>query len=471
MASYPVQAEDTSGLVDAVNNLLSGPSGLGQDFSGFASYVPAFVTGSFRTPYTSPGIQTTGTTVNGAFTVLLPASFNADQLRVGMTVRTQGLGVATGAVITNIGATTTAGTVITLDLANNSKYTGVVTFLAFPIPRVYVQGIDLGTSQMLSGDTWQFTFLNPQAAPPFVNGQGINIFGVVSPSDGVNEFSESGTKAASASQVVYQNITPITVTGSGSGAVLTITLEASISEPYNYLTNSTFTVTTAGTGYAVGDDLKVLGTALGGTTPANDLTLNVYSISSPYDGDYNPIGVVSCSTTQVITRTSSSYFIAQPGTGGKVSYSFTNNKSYKSTYDMSTDCNSKVVVTGGTDRVFVAGQLNNTISYTATTASDLYYTAKITRYRGSPNTNLVNPGFVFDIDETVASIEYKFPGLNGTGTLPVVDTVFSTLVDADIAPGYYWYILDINFYRTSGDVEVTTCELAQRSFTAQVVKQ
>jgi hypothetical protein len=471
MASYPVEAADTSGVVEAVNNLLSGPGGLGQDFSGFSSYVPAFTTGSTRTPYTSPGIQTTGTTVNGAFTVRLTASFNADQLRVGMTVRTQGLGVATGAVITNIGATTTAGTVVTLDLANTATYNGVVTFLAFPIPQVFVAPIPLSVSQMLSGDTWQFTFASPQAAPPFVNGQGINIADVVSSSDGVSEFSESGTKAASASQVVYTNITPITVTGSGSGAVLTITLEASISEPYNYLTNSTFTVTTAGTGYAVGDDLKVLGTALGGTTPANDLTLNVYSISGYYDGDYTPIGVVSCSTTQVIARTRGSFTIVPPGSGGEISYSFTRNRSYRSTFDMSTDCNSKVVVTGGTDRVFVAGQVNNTISYTATTASDLYYTVKITRYIGSPNTNLVNPGFVFDPDETVASKEYEFPGLNGTGTLPVVDTVFSTLVDADIAPGYYWYILDINFYRTSGDIEVTTCELAQRSFTAQVVKQ
>jgi len=372
MASYPVQAEDTSGLVDAVNNLLSGPGGLGQDFSGFASYVPAFVTGSTRTPYTSTGIQTQGTTVNGASTVLLPASFDAGQLRVGMTVRTQGLGVATGAVITNIGATTTAGTVVTLDLANTGDYDGVVTFLAFPIPQVYVPAIPLSTSQMLSEDTWQFTFASPQAAPPFVNGQGINIAGVS------NSF---------------------------------------------------------------------------------------------YDGDYNPIGVVSCTTTQVILRTRELYSIVPPSSGGAVSYSFTRNRSYKSTFDMSTDCNSKVVVTGGTDRVFVAGQVNNTISYTASTASDLYYTAKITRYIGSPNTDLVNPGFVFDIDETVASIEYKFPGLNGTGTLPVVDTVFSTLVDADIAPGYYWYILDINFYRTSGDFEVTTCEWAQRSFTAQVVKQ
>lgn len=372
MASYPVEAADTSGIVDAVNNLLSGPGGLGQDFSGFASYVPGFVTGATRTPYVSAGVQTTGETVSGEFTVLLTASFNTDQIRVGMTVLTQGLGVATGAVITNIGATTSAGTVVTLDLANTGDYNGVITFLAFPIPQVYVAPIPLGTSEMLSGDTWQFTFATPQAEPPFVNGQGITVAGVS------NSF---------------------------------------------------------------------------------------------YDGDYTPIGVVSCTTTQVIARTRDLYAIEPPASGGTVGYSFTRPDSYKSTYDMSTDCNSKVVVTGGTDRVFVAGQLNNKISYTATTASDLYYTAKITRYRGSPNTNLVNPGFVFDIDETVASIEYEYLALNGTGTLPRVDTVFSTLVDADIAPGYYWYILDINFYRTSGDIEVTTCELGQRSFTAQVVKQ
>jgi len=372
MASYPVEAADTSGVVEAVNNLLSGPGGLGQDFSGFASYVPGFVTGASRTPYVSTGVQAPGVTVTGAFTVLLNQSFNVAPLRVGMIVRTQGLGVATGAVITNIGATTTAGTVVTVNLANTGNYDGVVTFLAFPIPQVFVAPIPLGVSQMLSEDTWQFTFASPQAAPPFVPGQGIEVNGV--------------------------------------------------SDSY-------------------------------------------------YDGAYNPVGVVSCTTTQVIARTRGSFAIVPPATGGTVGYSFTRANSYRFTFDMSTDCNSKVVVTGGTDRVFVAGQLNNTISYTATTASDLYYTAKITRYRGAPNTNLVNPGFVFDIDETVASIEYKFPALNGTSTLPVVDTVFSTLVDADIAPGYYWYILDINFYRTSGDIEVTTCELAQRSFTAQVVKQ
>jgi len=303
MSSYPVEAADTSGIVDAVNNLLSGPGGLGQDFSGFTSFEQAYLTGNIRTPYTRFG------------------PFNST---------------------TNV------------------------------IPRLYVFPIALAQSEMLSGDTFKFTFAAAEAEPPFVIGQPILI-------DAVDGF---------------------------------------------------------------------------------------------YDGTYSPIGVVSCSTTECIVRTRGSFVLTPPAAGGTISYEYTSQGgSGGSSYDISTDCNSKVVVTGGTDRVFVAGQLNNTISYTATTLSDLYYTVKITRYIGFPNTNLVNPGFVFIADETVASIEYEFLALNGTSTLPVVDTVFSTLVDADIAPGYYWYILDVNFFNTTGDLQVTTCELAQRSFTAQVVKQ
>ena len=36
-AKYPVDIGDDEGIVDAVNYLLSGPSGLGQNFSGFSS--------------------------------------------------------------------------------------------------------------------------------------------------------------------------------------------------------------------------------------------------------------------------------------------------------------------------------------------------------------------------------------------------------------------------------------------------
>jgi hypothetical protein len=49
MSQYPIQ--DESGIYEAVNYLLSGPSGLGQNFNGFSSYTPAYLTGTFRAPF------------------------------------------------------------------------------------------------------------------------------------------------------------------------------------------------------------------------------------------------------------------------------------------------------------------------------------------------------------------------------------------------------------------------------------
>lgn len=53
-AKYPVEISDEEGIVDAVNYLLSGPSGLGQNFDGFSDYKPAYLTGTFRAPFTVP---------------------------------------------------------------------------------------------------------------------------------------------------------------------------------------------------------------------------------------------------------------------------------------------------------------------------------------------------------------------------------------------------------------------------------
>jgi hypothetical protein len=78
MAKYPVETKDSDGVIDAVNNLLSGPSGLGQNFAGFTSPVtqfrdntgqydlpekiplstPAYLTGNFRTPFTNDSATT-----------------------------------------------------------------------------------------------------------------------------------------------------------------------------------------------------------------------------------------------------------------------------------------------------------------------------------------------------------------------------------------------------------------------------
>ena len=56
MSQYPIVSND--GILEAVNYLASGPSGLGQNFQGFSDYQPAYLTGNFRQPFT---IASTGT--------------------------------------------------------------------------------------------------------------------------------------------------------------------------------------------------------------------------------------------------------------------------------------------------------------------------------------------------------------------------------------------------------------------------
>jgi len=80
MAKFPVENSDKDGILEAVNSLLAGPSGLGQNFSGFTNppiqyldnatqekydlpldiptNTPAYLTGNFRTPFTNDSSAT-----------------------------------------------------------------------------------------------------------------------------------------------------------------------------------------------------------------------------------------------------------------------------------------------------------------------------------------------------------------------------------------------------------------------------
>ena len=53
-AKYPVSVDDQEGIVDAVNYLLSGPSGLGQNYAGFSSFTPTYIRPTIREPFTLP---------------------------------------------------------------------------------------------------------------------------------------------------------------------------------------------------------------------------------------------------------------------------------------------------------------------------------------------------------------------------------------------------------------------------------
>jgi hypothetical protein len=96
-------------------------------------------------------------------------------------------------------------------------------------------------------------------------------------------FSKSGVKASRSSQATFSTLTPTNVSSSGSGAVLAVTLASSGTTTYTNL-NTQITVTTSGTGYAVGDTLKILGNSLGASTPTNDLNLTVVAIITELSG-------------------------------------------------------------------------------------------------------------------------------------------------------------------------------------------
>jgi hypothetical protein len=95
-------------------------------------------------------------------------------------------------------------------------------------------------------------------------------------------FSRSGTMVSSTSVKTFANLAPTVVSSSGSGANLTVQLQA-FRTTYSTLTTS-ISVQNPGTGYAVGDTLKILGNALGGSSPGNDLNLTVAAVSADITG-------------------------------------------------------------------------------------------------------------------------------------------------------------------------------------------
>tara|TARA_B100000925_G_scaffold291851_1_gene281917 strand:+ start:2908 stop:5247 length:2340 start_codon:yes stop_codon:yes gene_type:complete len=104
--------------------------------------------------------------------------------------------------------------------------------------------------------------------------------------------------------------------GSGTGGTFDIT---------NTNTTYSATVNAAGSGYAVGTTIKVLGTDLGGTSPANDATVTVASLApntyvNPTQSGYSGSG---SSATFNITKTGTTYSVAITAAGSGFSASET----------------------------------------------------------------------------------------------------------------------------------------------------
>lgn len=133
------------------------------------------------------------------------------------------------------------------------------------------------------------------------------------------------------------------ISGTGSLATFTVTTNKTT---YSVL------ISNPGTGYSIGNEIRILGTALGGTTPANDLILTVSALNTGV-GDPSAITSVTVSGNAKITHPT---------------YSFDGITWYNSPYDFAA---SEVLYGNG---VFLALKSNSTEAYTS--EDGLYWTKR-----------------------------------------------------------------------------------------------
>lgn len=131
-----------------------------------------------------------------------------------------------------------------------------------------------------TGGGFQPSFTEFSAAPKYTNDTTGGLTGSLFGSTG--GFTKSGVKQTFNNTRTYANLTPTVVSSSGTGANLTVQLTGSGST-YNNNTVQ-ITVQNPGTGYAIGDTLKILGNVIGGSTPTNDMSLTVAAITTELSG-------------------------------------------------------------------------------------------------------------------------------------------------------------------------------------------
>ena len=131
-------------------------------------------------------------------------------------------------------------------------------------------------------------------------------------------FTKSGTKATFSGTAIrtFAGLSLTNVSSSGANANVTVQLTPT----GTVYTNSTvqITIQNAGTGYVVGDTVKVLGNVIGGSTPGNDLALAIAAITTEIVGGERLFAIPISTTNSGVLDLSSVKQIgtsAVPGTG------------------------------------------------------------------------------------------------------------------------------------------------------------
>jgi hypothetical protein len=375
MSQFPLtyNEQDSDAAVDALNYVLSGPSGLGQNFSGLSGYNNTFLTGNFRPPFVIASISVNSLGGDTAFTLLVDS---VEGIKEGYFVNNAAGTIGTGAVVA-VGGIDADTRTITVTVANSGPVSGLVTFYEKEYANLYVAPIAITTITWLSPFNIRIDYA-AQPAPPFELGNNVRV--------------------------------------SGSSVPI-------------------------------------------------------------YDYFYTGAGVIECTTTYTVVKSTRS--IANPGVGAGGTVTYTNTiqppvgTAVPAPNDwISTDCIANATVTGATDRVFISGQIRQRVRYNATTNSFLRVTCAINRYRVINIGNVNSPDLRTIFDKTIAQKSDLFIDLLGIGSLDLLESVFNTFIDQP-APGFYSYRLELLFrvVNTTGNMQVTRDSIDVRTLSSQVVKQ
>lgn len=224
--------------------------------------------------------------------------------------------------------------------------------------------------------------------------------------------------------------------------------------------------------------IEFSGAPLGSIPFENGDSVYVLGTSETNVNGYYTVGVVECTTSYVILRDPTAH-TPTPGTfsGGdviKINTATTFDGTAETLW-IPTDCNSFATVTNSTDRVFISAQTDFNVGYTVTVADtyQLNVHFSINRYKAIPGGQTINPKINFMFDGIVSDVTYGFAGITTSGSTGLQPgPVFVAVIDSP-GPGYYWYVLEVQFDRngdTSG-LYVDYLYSNRRSLSTQVVKQ
>jgi len=227
MSQFPVEfaKKDSESLVEAINYALSGPGGLGQNFSGYNDSYTAWLRGNIRTPATLAGYTTPAHGASGATTITVsnPGSLRQNdpdvpsKIVIGQYV--YGTNIGAGAQVAGTYDSVNTPWTVPLTVANTGAVQGAVSFYNGQPTVLYVAPIAISTITWVDARTLKVTFSSAQPSAPFELGT----LPTVSGSTAYNGiYAGPGVVECTTTYVVLQATSDITNAGTGTGGTIKV---------------------------------------------------------------------------------------------------------------------------------------------------------------------------------------------------------------------------------------------------------